>query len=242
ETITISQTVPNSSSTGPLDAGDYYFVATYDPGANPNYVGGDSPPEPFFVLQATPQIVTTPSGDGSVVGSSTSDTATVSGGYGDLTDGTVTFKLYAPGVDPSTGTPIFTDSGEALNAMGVATSKSTTTTAVGTYHWVATYSGDANNMSVSSGPTDEPVTPIKATPQIVTTPSGDGSVVGSSTSDTATVSGGYGDLTDGTVTFKLYSPGVAPSTGTPVFPAIGTLLKAMGVATSKTPTPTTVGS
>src|SRR5262249_883517 len=29
--------------------------------------------------------------------------------------------------------------------------------ATGTWHWVATYTGDANNNSVSSGPLDEPV-------------------------------------------------------------------------------------
>ena len=39
-----------------------------------------------------------------------------------------------------------------------ATSGTFTTTAVGTYHWTATYNGDTNNAAVSSGCTAEPVT------------------------------------------------------------------------------------
>ena len=49
-----------------------------------------------------------------------------------------------------------------------ATSGSFTTAVVGTYHWIATYNGDANNTTVSSGCTAEPVT-ITGAPQPVVT-------------------------------------------------------------------------
>jgi hypothetical protein len=86
------------------------------------------------------------------VGTQVADQATVSGGYNPT--GTVTFDLYN---NPNgTGTPLFTDT-ETLSG-GSATSKGYTTTATGTDYWVATYNGDANNSSVSSSTSAEPVT------------------------------------------------------------------------------------
>src|SRR6185312_16715973 len=110
--------------------------------------------EPVTVQQATPTINTTQLPVSATVGDSIADQATVSGGFNPT--GTVTFKLYDnPNV---TGTPLFTDSNEPLNASGVATSAGYISTAVGADYWVATYNGDANNVSVSSGLKDEPVT------------------------------------------------------------------------------------
>ena len=74
---------------------------------------------------------------------------------------------------------------------------------MGTYHWVATYNGDTNNTTVSSACAAEPVTITQATPAIATTPSA-GGPVGTSISDTATVSGGFNPT--GTVTFDLFPP------------------------------------
>ena len=42
---------------------------------------------------------------------------------------------------------------------------------MGTYHWVATYNGDANNTTVSSACAAEPVTITQATPTITTSTS-----------------------------------------------------------------------
>jgi hypothetical protein len=55
-----------------------------------------------------------------------------------------------------TGTPLFTDSENLV--QGMATSAGYTATAAGTDYWVATYNGDSNNYSVSSGTNSEPVT------------------------------------------------------------------------------------
>ena len=128
--------------------------------------------------------------------------------------GTVTFELFAPGDATCTGTPVFTSTNAAQRGPRSATSDSFTTARVGTYHWVATYNGDANNTAVSSGCADEPVTITQATPTIATTPSA-GGPVGTSISDTATVSGGFNPT--GTVTFQLFAPGDTTCTGTPVF-------------------------
>ena len=67
----------------------------------------------------------------------------------------MTFNLYN---NPNgTGTPLFTDANVTL-VSGMATSTGYTATATGTDYWVATYNGDSNNKSVSSGTASEPVT------------------------------------------------------------------------------------
>src|SRR5256885_7789240 len=50
--------------------------------------------------------------------------------------------------------------------------------AAGTYYWVASYSGDANNEGVSSGCADEPVVVGPAAPSIKTTQLPGSGVVG----------------------------------------------------------------
>ncbi len=92
---------------------------------------------------------------------------------------------------------------------------------MGTYSWVATYNGDANNTTVSSGCQAEPVTITQATPTITTMPS-PGGPVGISISDTATVSGGFNPT--GTVTFQLFPPSDTTCSGTPVFTSSNSLL------------------
>ena len=93
------------------------------------------------------------------MGTSIADKATVSGGYNPT--GTVTFNLYANST--GTGTPLYTDANVPL-VSGVATSTGYTATATGTDYWVATYNGNSNNASVTSGTALEPVTITAATP------------------------------------------------------------------------------
>ncbi len=116
------------------------------------------------VISYTPpslSISTTQQPASATVGSSISDQATVSGGNSPT--GTVTFNLYNN--SSGTGTPLFTDADVALSG-GVATSAGYTATAPGTDYWVATYNGDSNNSSVTSGTALEPVTITPAPPSI----------------------------------------------------------------------------
>ncbi|GGO17038.1 hypothetical protein GCM10010116_34420 [Microbispora rosea subsp. aerata] len=151
------------------------------------------------VPKVTPKITTTPSGQ-APAGGNVSDTATLSGGHHPT--GTVKFELFGPG-DTECETPIATRTG-TVSGDGTATSGDIPAGGVGTYRWVATYSGDDANNPVTSACGDEEVEVVKATPSITTTPSG--SVpAGGAVSDTATVSGGYHPT--GTVKFQLYAPG-----------------------------------
>lgn len=93
---------------------------------------------------AGPTIATTPSGP-VPAGGSVSDTATLAGGASP--SGTVTFKLFGPG-DAACSTPIATVTAP-LSASNAA-SGPVTAGAAGTYNWMATYNGDANNRPVTS--------------------------------------------------------------------------------------------
>src|SRR5207245_1119536 len=141
-------------------------------------------------------ISTTQQPASATVGSKIADQATLSGG--DNPTGTVTFRLY-DNPTATSGTPS-SDTKPLLS--GVATSAGYPTTVAGTYYWVATYNGDSNNFTVSSGTPDEPVTVVAAPPSVSTTQQPATAGVGSSIADQATVSGGYNPT--GTVTFRLY--------------------------------------
>ncbi len=182
------------------------------------------------VTPATPTISTTQQPASVTVGGTIADQVTVSGGYNPT--GTVTFNLYA---NPNgTGTPAFTDT-ETLSG-GTATSASFTTTGTGTGYWVATYNGDANNNSVTSITSAEPVTVTPATPTISTTQQPASVTVGGTIADQVTVSGGYNPT--GTVTFNLYAN--PNGTGTPAFTDTETL--SGGTATSASFTTTGTGT
>ncbi len=110
------------------------------------------------------------------------------------------------------------------------TSGSFTPAATGTYHWVATYNGDANNAPVSSACADEPVVIGVASSAVITTAPSPGVVVGGSISDTATVTGGFNPT--GTVTFELFAPSDATCTGNPAFTSTNSLSGSPPRATS----------
>ena len=110
----------------------------------------------------------------------------------------MTFNLYD---NPSaSGTPLFTDT-ETLSG-GTATSAGYTTTASWTDYWVATYNGDSNFDSVTSGAGSERVSVYVTQPAVNSSPSATSVTVGQATSDQVTLSGGYNPT--GTVLFRLY--------------------------------------
>jgi hypothetical protein len=230
DTETLSGGTATSASHTTTAAGTCYWVATYNGDANNNGVSSGSAAEPVIVSPASPSINTSQQPAAATVGGSVADQATVSGG--DSPTGTVTFNLYN---NPNaTGTPLFADT-ESL-VSGSATSKGYTATAAGTDYWVATYNGNTNNNTVTSGSALEPVTITPVTPSISTSQQPAAATVGSSIADQATVSGGYSPT--GTVTFDLYNN--PNGTGTPLFADTESLVS--GSATSKGYTATATGT
>jgi hypothetical protein len=179
------------------------FYCTYDASSGALVTDNDSSFCPATAPEGTPgaTISTTPEPASATVGTSISDQATVTGG--DSPSGTVTFVLYDN--SGGSGTVLYTDT-ETLSGA-TALSGNYTPTATGTDYWVATYNGDANNASVTSGAADEPVSITAASPTISTSQQPASATVGASIADKATVSGGYSPT--GTVTFNLYSNSTA---------------------------------
>src|SRR5262249_55010103 len=137
--------------------------------------------EPVTVSPAFPSIRTTPTAGG-MVGTAIADTAGGSGGLDP--PGSGTFRLLAPGHPSCPGSPVFTSTSPLSG--GRASSGSFTTTAVGTYRWVAVYGGDANNAGVASLCRTESAFITRAAPAISTTPSA-GGAAGTTITDTAAV-------------------------------------------------------
>ena len=84
----------------------------------------------------------------------------------------------------------------------------TTETVTGTYQWVVTDSGDANNNGVISSSGNEPVQVDPASPTIITIANPSSVTLANTGSptlmDSATLAGGYYET--GTLTFDLYGP------------------------------------
>jgi hypothetical protein len=198
-----NSTVTTSSSYTPTQTGTYEWTAKIVVDSSGSLESGPTPctDEPVSITKAMPHMSTTPS-SGGVVGASVSDTATVSAGFNPT--GTVIFTLFQPS-DPTCSNPggaVYTSTAEAL-VTGMAHSGTYHTGAVGTYHWMAAYSGDANNAALTSPCTEESVTTAQASPSLVTDATSGGNT-GTPISDSATVSGGFNPT--GTVTFRLYGP------------------------------------
>ena len=164
-----------------------------------------SPP----ITQPTP-ITQVDSATASVtIGDPVSDTATLSGATTNA-GGTIAFHLYS---DAACTTEISTGlSPVSVNGNGNYNSGNFTPSAVGTYYWTGSYSGDANNVSTSTSCGD----------------AGESSVVGKAPSNIATaqtltpqdsvaISATKGGPATGSVRFSLFGPNDSSCSGTPVF-------------------------
>lgn len=221
-------------------AGTYQWVAEYSGDANNTTAKSACGNESVVIGKSAPTIATVASEGGSV-GTQIHDTAQVSGG--DNPTGTVTFFLFSPSDATcrtnEDGAGAIWSGSVALGADGSASSAGSpfTTTEVGTYNWIATYSGDANNKGASTACSDEPVV-IGMDPSSMTTTASSGGPTGTVIHDTATVTGSS-DMT-GTVTFTLFAPSDATCSGTPIFTS-AVALGTNGTATSGNFSGTTVG-
>jgi LPXTG-motif cell wall-anchored protein len=122
-------------------------------GALSNFARGTS--NGTTVLQATPSIPTNASTDTVVGSGQLTDSAAVTGRVNPLAGATVDFRLYGPDDATCSGTPVFQSLNVAYPVVGGAvTSAAFTPTQAGTYRWIASYSGDANNTPVTGACND----------------------------------------------------------------------------------------
>jgi hypothetical protein len=123
----------------------------------------------YAVAKATP-VLTTHTAVSVPLGGQLSDTAALTGGY--QPGGTVAFSLYGP-QDPDCHSPLTTStvavSDGSASSGGAASSAAVQATSVGTYNWIASYSGDADNNPVvtTCGQEQVVVTPQQLTGRAV---------------------------------------------------------------------------
>src|SRR2546425_1168878 len=144
----------------PTVAGGHNIMALY-PG-DTNHVAVSNTFDITVNGKATPTIASAVTPSSITIGGSASDLATVSGGS--TPTGTVTYTAYN---DSACTNRVFTSSSIPLGAS----SASFTPSRVGTYLWIASYSGDASNNAVSTtcGAASETLAVSKATPAISST-------------------------------------------------------------------------
>src|SRR5262249_20858475 len=192
---------PVSLTLGP---GTPHCLASFSGDAN-NAAPPPVTDEAFVVSPATPALTTTilqPAGPVTAGAVTVQDRATLSGGAGDTGAGTLNFVLEDSSNAAITGTSFST----TVSANGnYGTTPATVRLAAGTYHWVVSFSGDANNAAPPTV-TDEPFPVGKASPTLTTTilePTGAVAAGPVTVQDRATIAGGFNPT--GTLTFELDS-------------------------------------
>jgi hypothetical protein len=210
----------------PQRAGTYQWVAFYTGDRNnaPAATACGDSRETVVVLQRQPALSTSASPPANVrrgaarvetAGKSIYDAASLTRGVAPT--GEITFALYGPNDSTCSGTPLLTTA-TAVAGNGVYNSESFIPVVSGTYRWVATYSGDANNRR--AGPTgcgdhtEQVRVTIPADP-VLTSSASEAVTIGGAIHDTAHLSSGARPT--GTITFRLYGPNQADCTGPPVF-------------------------
>src|SRR5439155_1563346 len=199
----------------PTQAGTYYWVATYSGEANNDDAVSGCADEPVKIGPASPSIETVQDPASGTVGATIKDTAKLSGLFGAHAGGTVSFKLFDNKTcDASEGGLIASDGPVAVDGNGeYATPHGASPTQAGTYYWVATYSGEANNKEAVSGCADEPVKIGPATPSIETVQDPASGTVGETFKDTAKLSSLFPSPARFRSSFKLFDNKTCDASG-----------------------------
>ena len=246
-----------SDSVWVTKAGRYCWAAVYT-GDTTKGIGGssDTSTGECFVVNPVQPTLSTQAGGGGVVGTAVSDVATLRGTApkptGDVIHtsapdpttrtkaaGTITFQLYGPS-DTACGNLVYTSSAVAVTGDGTYSPAAFKPTDAGTYHWVASYTGDAPNTLDVAHNTD-----CTATKENVTITTVASSLTSAQTwvpSDAATVTASAGGALAGQVTFQFFTS--ADCSGTPAWSATKDVAGAspQTVASGNAPAQTATGS
>jgi hypothetical protein len=194
----------------PAAPGSYSFEASYSGDAK--YVSGDDPCELLTVDKASPTVTTVATPTASA-GETISDEATLTGSSGSNATGTITFTVFGP--NNATCDGVGTPAGSAtVTGDGTYSSDAVPVVRAGTYRWIASYSGDANNNEFTTQCNDPNETSEvgKASPTVTTVATPTASA-GETISDEATLTGSSGSNATGTITFTVFGPNNATCTG-----------------------------
>jgi hypothetical protein len=164
--------------------------------------------------------------------------AAVSGRVDPQDGATISFTLYGPDDATCSGTPAL---GPALVPYASTTtsvlSPSFVPTRAGTYRWIVTYSGDANNApasTVCSDPAQDTVV-NRATPVVNVSPAASSPAGAATLTNLADVADRVSPLAGATIDFRLYGPTDTGCAGAPVFESLGVPYPAAGGVVSSAP-------
>jgi hypothetical protein len=182
----------------PPAAGTYHWSAHYSG-------DGENPAADAVCSAASTVAKVSPSLSGSatstvVVGSTVTDTATLSGGFSPT--GQLVFRAHGP-ADETCGAPPAYEETVAVSGNG-AYSPAGFAPGPGVYRWTVEYAGDANNeaTALTCGAPEQASTVTKASP--VLTADASSGPVGTAIRDKATLAGGFSP--GGEVTFSVFGP------------------------------------
>ncbi len=151
---------------------------------------------------ATPVIATTLSATNISTGTTVHDSATLTGATSDVT-GTVTYSVYTDSActlnKQDAGTKTLNTDGTVPDSNGIKFDTP------GTFYWQAVYNGDTYNSSATSACTSETLV-VKFNPAIATTLSATSVSIGTTVSDSASLSAASTNpVPTGTVTYSVYT-------------------------------------
>ena len=216
-----------SSSFTPTSTGEWCLAADYSGDAN--YAASSDTEECADVTAAATTTVTAPATAIITLGTSDTDTATVTGNAaGGSPTGTVTFYQCGPTATAQPCTALTNELGSAISVgagagnTATATSAAFTPTATGFWCLAGYYSGDGNYGASGDSSTDECVDVTTAASTVSTEPAEATIDLGTTDSDTATVTGNAaGGSPTGWVTFYQCGPTLTPEACTSTADRVG---------------------
>ena len=203
-TVTNGAVPASADWTATGTAGTYYFVASYSGDADDDAAASGCAAEPITVMQDTPTISTQLSSTSVAFGATAFDTALLTG-TGAGAGGSVTYSVYDNAACASGGGGLLATLGPFTVTNGSVPNSSdwTASGAPGTYYFVASYSGDANDASATGGCGAEPITVTQDAPSISTQLSATTVAMGGTVHDSAAMVGSSATA-GGTVTYSVY--------------------------------------
>lgn len=205
--VTSGSATSNSYTT--TAAGPLYWQATFNPTDTAKYTqavgtcgdqsGGNN--EISNVLKASPTITTLAS-NADLPNGVISDTASLSGGYNPT--GTITFTIYDSLTDQGQCAGVVDTITVNVSGNGQYTATESNVFPAGSYYWLASYNGDANNNKATHGCPlgTETSTVNRATPALQTNATDATMPAAGGITDSAILSGGYSPTE--TLTFSAY--------------------------------------
>jgi len=206
--------VPASTSwTASEPTGTVYFVASYGGDAGNNAAISDCGGDPVTVTSSAPTVTTQAAATSLMIGDATTDAATLAGVTADA-GGTLTFQVFNNATCSVTGGGLVATLTAVTVTDGVAPPSASWTASepAGTYYFVASYSGDANNGPTTSSCGADAVSVSDDAPSITTQATASFVSIGDVAYDTATLYSATDDAS-GSVTYEVFDNATCSTAG-----------------------------